>query len=86
MTYKIDKKDLRTVLGFAKDKMFYFNLPLYVSMEEVERGEIPSLAMLEAALMFLNSKGLLTKLVEIDYTQDHDDCDMPDLEPRKPVQ
>lgn len=84
MTYKINERDLNLIVSYAKDKMFYLNLPLWVSQKEVERGELPSLAILEGVLMFLNGKGLLTKLVEVDYTPiGIDDHDMPKLEGKK---
>jgi hypothetical protein len=85
MTYKIDKVDLQRIVSSAKDKFFYLSPPLFVSRVEVERGELPSLAMLESVLMFLNSKGLLTQLVNVDYTLDYEDNDMSELEERKPV-
>lgn len=86
MTYKIDDKDLFMIVSNAKDKFFNLNLPIWVSRSEVERGEIPSLAILESVLMFLNGKGLLTKMVEIDYTDTNfHDCDIPELEERKPT-
>jgi len=79
MTYKIDSKDLFKIVSDAKDKMFYLNPPLFVSGKELEQGQIPTMAMLESVLMFLNSKGLLTKLVEMDYTFGHDDNDSEEL-------
>lgn len=86
-SYLIDKKDLQHIVSCAKDKMFYLKMPINVSGVEVDRGEMPTIAILESVLMFLNSKKLLTNLVELDYTDpcaDHD-CDIPDLEERKPV-
>ena len=85
MTYKIDKKDLFNIVSNAKDKYFHISTPTFVSYKEVDRGEMPQMAMLESALMFLNAKGLLKELVEIDYTQDYDDNDSLDLQERKPV-
>lgn len=80
LTYKIDEKDIKMLVSTAKDKYFYLNPPLFVNFKELERGELPSIAMLEAAIMFLNSKGLLTKLVEIDYTMEYMDNDSVELE------
>ena len=82
MTYKIDIKDLNLMVSYSKDKMFYLNPPLFVSRVELERGYLPTVANLEAILMFLNSKGLLVKEVCVDYTTDHDDNDMTELEER----
>ena len=84
-SYLINKNDLEKIVDYAKGKMFNLNLPLYVSGKEVGHGEIPSLAILEATLMFLNAKGLFAQLVEIDYTHDYDDNDTEELEERKPV-
>jgi hypothetical protein len=82
--YLINDKDLNLIVSNAKDKMFYLNLPLYVSRVEVERGETPSLAILESVIMFLNGKGLLTKEVKVDYTPvNFHDCDIPALEEKK---
>jgi hypothetical protein len=85
MTYKIDKKDLQKIVSAAKDKFFYQNPPLFVSNVEVERGELPSLAILESLIMFLNSRELLTQFVEVDYTSTYDDNDSEELKERKPV-
>lgn len=82
MTYKIDIKDLNTIISYSKDKMFYLNPPLFVSRVELDRGHLPTVANLEAILMFLNSKGLLTKEISLEYTNDYDDNDMTELEPR----
>lgn len=79
MTYKIDKKDLFMIVSLSKDKMFNLNPPLFVTHKEVERGELPTIAILETVLGFLNSKKLLTKLVELDYTHTYDDNDSEDL-------
>lgn len=80
MTYKIDKKDLFILVSSAKDKMFQLNPPLFVSNQEVDRGELPTVAILEAVLGFLNGKKLLTELVELDYTFTYDDNDSLELE------
>jgi hypothetical protein len=81
---KIDKKDLHYIVSAAKDKMFHLNPPLFVSRVEVNRGELPTMAILESLLMFLNSKKLLTELVEVDYTDSgHDDNDSEELQPKK---
>jgi hypothetical protein len=80
---KIDKKDLRLILSYGKQYMNTLNLPLFVSREEVERGEIPTIAILEASIMYLNSKGLLKESVELDYTNDYDDNDSIDLPERE---
>jgi len=80
---KIDKKDLRLILSYGKQYMNTLNLPLFVSREEVERGEIPTIAILEASIMYLNSKGLLKESVELDYTNDFDDNDSIELPERE---
>ena len=80
---KIDKKDLRLILSYGKQYMNTLNLPLFVSREEVERGEIPTIAILEASIMYLNSKGLLKESVELDYINDYDDNDSIDLPERE---
>ena len=82
--YKISNKDLDLIVSYAKEKLFYLNLPISVSGKDVDRGELPSIAILEALLMFLNSKNLLSEFVDIDYTEiGIDDCDMPKLEGKK---
>jgi hypothetical protein len=84
MTYKITNRELNAIISRAKDNMFGFNTPLFVSGSELEKGQMPTLAMLESTLTFLNSKGLFNESVQIDYTDIIlDDCDMPDLEERK---
>lgn len=80
MTYKIDKKDLFMIVSLAKDKMFQLNPPLFVSNKEVDRGELPTVAILESLIGFLNGKKLLTELVELDYTYTYDDNDTEELE------
>ena len=61
------------------------SLPVYISEEEVQHGQVPSLAILEATLMFLNAKGLLAQQIEIDYTMDYMDNDSEELKEREPV-
>lgn len=68
MSYFINKNDLKIIVSDAKRNMSNFNLPLYVTNTEVDKGELPSIAILESALMFLNSKKLLTEQVSLDYT------------------
>jgi hypothetical protein len=80
MTYLINDRDLNSIVSNAKQNMFHLNLPLTVSKVDVERGEIPSLAILESVLMFLNGKGLLTQLVSVDYTDPCTDHDMDSME------
>lgn len=82
-SYLINDKELQMIVSNAKDQMFHLSFPLSVSGKEVDRGELPSLAMLESILMFLNSKGLLSKLVNIDYTSDYEDNDSIELGERK---
>lgn len=79
MTYKIDYKSFDSISGRAKDNMSRLNLPIHITQNKIENKQIPTLAILEATLTFLHSKGLLTETVEIDYTQLIDDCDMPEL-------
>ncbi len=86
MTYKIDDKDLFMIVSYSKDKMLHLNLPVFVNRKEVEHGSIPSLAILEGILMFLNSKKLLSQFVEVDYTFEYDDNDSTELEEKEPVQ
>jgi len=86
-TYLLDKKDLYMIVCNAKKNMLDFNLPIYVTQNQVEQGEIPSLAMLESVLMTLNSKGLLNRIVKVDYTDpacEHDpESPLEDEEPVK---
>ena len=73
--YLISKKDLGFIISNAKTKMVSFNLPLHVSGFEIDKPELPSLAILESVLMFLNMKGLLVTQVSLEYTDptcDHD--------------
>jgi hypothetical protein len=81
-TYLINNKDLHKIVDGAKYEMSHFNLPLYVTNKEVERGEVPSLAIIESVVSFLNSKNLLTQLVKVDYTDPtvHHDNDFEELE------
>lgn len=79
MTYKLDYKDLLTIVDSAKGKMMSLSLPLYVSQMEIEHGQTPSLAIAESILMFLNQKGLLVEPIEIDYTSDYMDNDSVEL-------
>lgn len=85
MTYMINDTDLNRIVSNAKQNMHHLNLPLFVNRIEVERGEIPSLAIIESVLMFLNGKGLLTQLVNVDYTTDFEDNDSMEIEEKKPV-
>ena len=85
MTYKLDYKNLFDIVDLAKGKMMGLSLPVYISEQEVGHGQIPSLAILEATLMFLNAKGLLAQQIEIDYTMDYMDNDSEELKEREPV-
>ena len=85
MTYKLDYKNLFDIVDLAKGKMMGLSLPVYISEKEVQHGQVPSLAILEATLMFLNAKGLLAQQIEIDYTMDYMDNDSEELKEREPV-
>ena len=85
MIYKIGNKDLNLIVSNAKQNMVSLNLPLCVSRVELEPGVVPSLAILESVLMFLNSRQLLVKLVEVDYTKEYDDNDSDELTEKEPV-
>jgi hypothetical protein len=52
MTYKIDKKDLDSIISNAKSNMSRLNLPIYVSRKEVGNHHLPSMAILESVLTF----------------------------------
>ncbi len=83
MTHLISKKDLNYIISCSKDKMQQLNLPLFVSNSEIDHSHLPTMANLEATLMYLNSKNLLTTTVGIDYTSEYGDNDMPDLVERE---
>jgi hypothetical protein len=68
MTYKIDKKDLDSIISNAKSNMSRLNLPIYVSRKEVGNHHLPSMAILESVLTFLNGKSLLAGMVKVNYT------------------
>ena len=82
--YLLTKSDLNKIVSDAKENMFRFNLPIYITRKEVEQRDISSLAVIESILMHLNSKNLLKRFIEIDYTDpsaDHDQDELPDETP-----
>jgi hypothetical protein len=83
MTYRIDDKDLNFIISRSKDNYSSLSLPLFVNRVEIGNNHLPSIAILESTLSFLNSKGLLTKLVTVDYTKEYLDNDTADLEDKK---
>ena len=83
----LSKKDLFVIIDAAKNNMFRSRLPMYISGKQVEQEELVSIAVLEAALTFLNSKKLLTSLVNLDYTDPACDIDVElplEEEPKQP--
>lgn len=83
-SHLINYSDLFNIISNAKTNMSRMSLPLHVSLKEIGQRELPTVAITEAVLMYLNSKGLLVKNVKIDYNVIYDDNDMPDLEPSEP--
>lgn len=74
-TKLISYKDLMFIISKAKEYMPNVSLPKYVTGKEIHMTEVPSLAILEITLMFLNSQNILNKFVKVDYTDpcaDHD--------------
>jgi hypothetical protein len=74
--HKISRKDLFLLVSNAKTK--YNQLPNnpYVSGKEVEQGELPTVAVIEAFIMYLNQNGLLNKSVGFDFTDPADQYDV----------
>jgi hypothetical protein len=66
--FLITKTDINKIVSDAKNEMFKLNLPIYISNKEVHQTELVTIAVLEAVLMYLNNKKLLTNLVLVDYT------------------
>ena len=64
----ISRSDLHKIVSDAKRNMANISLPLYVSEKQVEQECIPTVAIMESVLMYLNSKNLLTSQVNLDYT------------------
>lgn len=75
--YLITKSDLELIISNAKRKMQHFSLPIYISDKEVDAREIPSLAILEGVIMFLNNRKFLTNAISVNYT---DACSLHDPE------
>jgi hypothetical protein len=74
-TYLITKNDLERIVSNAKVNMTRLNLPLYMSHKEVEQGELVTVAILQAAIMFFNNNKCFGSEVEMDFTDpacDHD--------------
>lgn len=64
----VTRADLFKIVSNAKQNMANISLPLYVSEKQVEQECIPTVAIMESVLMYLNSKNLLTNQVNLDYT------------------
>jgi len=65
----ITKKDLDQIISNAKINMTNLRLPMTISHKEVEMGELPSVAIIEAVLSHLTSHKLLTEHVKLEYTE-----------------
>lgn len=77
----ITYKDFLKIVSQAKLNMFNLNLPLHISKKQLEPRDIASVATLDAILMHLNGRNLLTNPVSIDYTTLVSyECDISDLE------
>jgi hypothetical protein len=78
--FVINYKDFYGIVGVAKDNMAKINLPIHISKNKMKDGEIPSIAIAESLISYLNNKGLLKELVKLDYTVETDEREIPDLE------
>ena len=66
--YLINKAELFRIISDAKQHMATKALPISVSGKVVDQSELPTIAIIESVLTFLNSKKLLTNQVDLDYT------------------
>jgi hypothetical protein len=80
MSSKISYDDLARLVSMAKNNMFNLSFPIFISGSELEKGQLPTLAMLEATITLMNSKGFLKEPVEVEYTSEIEECDLPVLE------
>ena len=81
--YLIDANDLHKIISDSKQQMQRLSLPLFITGKEIEMCEVVNLARFESILMFLNSKGLLTRQVNFDYTDPRADFDWDLPEPKE---
>lgn len=66
--HMLTKDDLNYLVSVAKSNFVQQSGSLNISSKAVEKGELPSLAMIEAVISYLNKNALLKKLVKVDYT------------------
>jgi len=66
MAHKITYREIYTIVSTAKEKVATQQLPLVVSGQIVTGYEQSAVAMIETVIMYLNSKGLLNEVPEID--------------------
>lgn len=75
-TPKITYKDLQEIMDNAKATYTAQKSRLWISKREVIGNDPVHVAFMEAMIMHLNKRGLLTELVTVDYQERIlDDCD-----------
>lgn len=65
LDHLINYNDFHDIISNAKTN--YNNVKLEITGRQLYPSEIPQVAIIEAVVMHLNGKGILRKLVKIDY-------------------
>jgi hypothetical protein len=66
--FLISAKDLAFIVAQAKTEYVHLPGDLHISNQKVEEKDFKHISLANAVIMWLNSKGLLNKLVKFDYT------------------
>jgi hypothetical protein len=68
LNHMVTKNDLFGIQSEAKKEYSQLTLPMFVTGRSVDSSELPSIAMIEAVVSYLNKNHLLKRLPKIDYT------------------
>lgn len=71
-SHKITYSDLIFIIGNAKNNYVSNTLPMAISKKRLDVYEPTHVAMIESVLMYLDSKGLTSSFIKMDYDEKFD--------------
>jgi len=68
LEHVVNNYDLFSIISGAKTAYSRLNLPIKITKKQVDSSDVPSVAMVESVISYMNKNNLLKKLVKFDYT------------------